>query len=121
METPHPFHERCLEFSAGILVLTSELRKNRSLGSIADQLIRSGTSVGANTQEARSAESRADFVHKIQVALKELRETGYWLALIEKSKLLKYPSLDALRRECNELTAMLVASVKTAKRNSGNI
>src|SRR5262249_48192762 len=113
---PHPFHERCLEFSARILRMVRELRRDPTLRSIADQLLRSGTSVGANTQEARSAESNADFIHKLHIALKESRETGYWLALIDKSGLLKTPELSALRQECNELTAMIVSATKTAGR-----
>jgi four helix bundle protein len=112
--TSHPFHERCLAFSASILCLVRELRRDPTLRSIADQLIRSGTSVGANTQEARSAESKADFIHKVQIALKEARETGYWLALIEKTGFLKNPLLQTLRQECHEITAMLVAAVRTA-------
>jgi four helix bundle protein len=95
--------------------VTYLVRKNAMMRPIADQLLRSGTSVGANTQEARSAESTADFVHKLQIALKEIREAGYWLTLIQQSRLILDPSLPALCKECNEITAMLVASVKTAK------
>jgi four helix bundle protein len=111
----HPFHDRCLEFSLAVLRLVHQVRGNSTLRPIADQLLRSGTSVGANTQEARSAESTADFIHKIQIALKECREAGYWLTLIYKSNLIEDPSLPALCKECNEITAMLVSSVKTSK------
>jgi four helix bundle protein len=82
---------------------------------LADQLLRSATSVGANTQEARSAESTADFIHKLQIGLKELREADYWLTIIEKAEVLKNPALSALKKESHELTAMLVAAVKTAR------
>lgn len=112
------FHERCLDFGVAILRLTSALRQISDLKSIAEQLSRSATSCGANAQEARSAESRADFIHKMHIALKEMRESGYWLALIMESALVQEPGLEALRRECSELTAILVASVRTAQANA---
>jgi four helix bundle protein len=118
MHSTLPFHERCIGFSAGILRLAVDLRKNQDLRTFSDQILRSGTSVGANAGEARSAESRADFIHKMQIALKELRETAYWLALIQKSGLIEYPAVSDLRKECSELTAILVVSVRTAKQNS---
>jgi four helix bundle protein len=117
MNSTRQFHERCLEFSVGVLRLTSSVRKNPNLGFIANQLQRSATSGGANAQEARSAESRADFIHKLHIALKELRETGYWLTMLEKTISLPWPEMPFLRQECNELTAILVASIRTARAN----
>jgi four helix bundle protein len=77
------------------------------------QIVRSATSAGANYQEARHAESRADFVHKIGVAAKELGETLYWLRLLDKLGLL--PTGSGLPREADELIAILVASARTAR------
>ena len=117
MERRIEFQQRCLRFSAEVLRLVVQLPKNQTTRVISDQLLRSGTSVGANVREARAAESRADFVHKLQIALKEVGETGYWLELIALAKLLEGPALDSLTREANEIGAILGKSVITAKRN----
>jgi len=118
MEKPMGFQQRCIRFSAQVLQLTSVLPKSLASRTIADQLLRSGTSVGANAHEARSAESRADFIHKMQIALKESRETQYWLALIQQAKLLETVRIDPVLQECNEITAILAQSVITAKKNA---
>jgi four helix bundle protein len=78
-------------------------------------MIRAGTSAGANFQEARGAESRADFVHKMQVVLKELRETEYWLRLLQETKLVPSSLLAAPLAEVDELIRIVVKSVITAK------
>jgi four helix bundle protein len=109
------FQDKFLDFGAEIVALVSVLPRTTPGRQIADQLLRSGTSVGANVNEAQSAESRADFIHKLQIALKEIRESGYWLALIEKSKLLENSSLARLAEHCEQLTAILARSVITAK------
>ncbi len=79
-----------------------------------EQLARCATSSAANYAEARSAESRRDFVHKMQLCLKELRETSVWLELLDR--LDRAHDVGSLQRECNELTAIFVASIKTARR-----
>jgi len=109
--------ERSLVLGVGVIeylrqnneVLT---KKNR------EQLVSSGTSVGANLAEARSAQSRADFISKLEIALKEARETDYWLTILYKTSKNPDVSLRYLLKECDEITAMLVASVKTAKANA---
>ena len=113
------FQEKYLDFGAEIVALVSLLPRTTPGRQIADQLLRSGTSVGANVHEAQSAESRADFVHKLQIGLKEIRETAYWLALGEKSNLLKSDASTRLRSRCEELTAILARSVITAKAKGG--
>ena len=85
---------------------------------VIDQLAKSGTSVGANLHEAQAAESRADFIHKLQIALKEARETRYWLALIQRAEWITDPLLGRLCQEALEISAILAKSVLTAKRNS---
>jgi len=82
------FRERCTNFSADVVRLVPFLRHSVDGKHIADQVLRSATAIGANVHEARGAESRADFIHKMQMALKEARESCYWLALIQKSGLL---------------------------------
>ena len=111
------FRERCTIFSAEIVALVAALPRTTAGKHIADQLLRSGTSVGANVHEARGAESRADFIHKMQVALKEARETHYWLSLVQKSGFAKGESQERLVRECDELAAILARSVMTARAN----
>jgi four helix bundle protein len=78
------------------------------------QVVRSASGGGSNYNEARSAESRADFVHKVSIAAKETRETHYWLQLMQEAELIEEP-LDELIDEANQLVAILTQSVKTAK------
>ena len=108
--------ERLLDFGIAALRLASGLPKDPAGRHVAIQLIRSATGGGANYEEARAAESRDDFVHKIGVAAKEIRETNYWLALIERSGWGADPS--GLIREAGELSAILGASARTARANA---
>jgi len=80
------------------------------------QVLRSGTSVGAQYREARRARSDAEFVSKIQSALQELEETAYWIELLAESEIVAADKLSQLQAETNELTAMLTASVRTVKK-----
>jgi four helix bundle protein len=109
---------RLLELAAGCTKLSNRLSRTAAGRHVAGQLVRSATSGGAKYQEACGAESRADFVHKLQVALKELRETDYRLRLTEASALLPATELSPLLKELDELTRILVKSVLTAKSRS---
>ncbi len=109
------FDERYLAFGAEILKLLPQLPQNKVGAHVGDQLFRSGASVGAHLQEARGAESRADFVHKMSMALKEAREARYWLALTERAKILPGEAMGGLLREAGEMVAILSQSVITAK------
>ncbi len=109
--------KRLLAYAIEVIRLTQAMPKTMAGRVIAKQVLRSGTSAGANYREAKGAESRADFVHKLQVVIKELRETDYWLTLARESRLLPPAQLDGALRECSELTAMAVRSVVTVKRN----
>jgi four helix bundle protein len=106
--------ERLLSFAVAVIRLTKRLPNDTAGRHVTSQILRSATSSGANYEEARAAESRDDFVHKIGVALKELRETLYWLALIQRSGWTEV-DLDPLIREAQELCAILGASRRTAK------
>jgi four helix bundle protein len=117
MEKKERYQDKFLDFGAEIVALVSQMPRTTPGRQIADQLLRSGTSVGANVNEAQSAESKADFVHKLQIGLKEIRETGYWLALVTKSHLVQDASLPILSKRCEELTAILARSVITVKQN----
>ena len=115
---PASFHDRCLLLGVGVFKALVSVRRTHASRDILDQLIRSGASIGANANEARGAESRADFAHKLGIALKEARETVYWLAFVELAGISSDPALPKLRSECDELIAILVKSITTAKRNS---
>jgi len=107
--------ERLLDFGVNVVRLTVKLNRTAALRHIGNQLMRSATSCGANYEEACAAESKADFVHKMQVVLKELRESLYWLKLVKKAG----PSLDGelqpILREAHELANIFAKSVITAK------
>jgi len=115
MPQKYDLEERLLEFSVRIIKLVEPLPSTRTGNHIAGQLLRSGTSPYPNHGEAQAAESPKDFVHKLRVSLKELRETQRWLRLIEKVPLLKNPKiLEELLTETEELIKIFVASIKTA-------
>jgi four helix bundle protein len=107
--------ERLLDFAVGIIALAAALPKNPAGRHIAGQIVDSGISVGAHYEEARGAESRADFLHKLGIALKECRETRYWLKVIDRAKLASGGSLRELLAEADELCAILGQSILTAK------
>ena len=93
--------DRLLDFAAGIIKLTPQLNRTAIGRHISGQLIKSGTSSGANYEEACGAESKADFIHKLQIVLKELKESRYWLRLIERASLISgnRVGLEALLQE----------------------
>jgi four helix bundle protein len=107
--------ERLLEYGARIIKLVESLPNTLVGRRVADQLLRSGTSAGANYEEAQGAESKDDFVHKLQIALKELWESNYWLRLLVKSGTISAERMDDLLDESNQLRAILSKSVATAK------
>ena len=108
--------ERLIDFAVRIIRTAESLPKTRAGNHIAGQLIRCGTSPAPNYGEAQGAESRSDFIHKMKVSLKELRETRIWLLMIVKANLIKPMSkLEPLINENNELISIFVTSVKTAK------
>ena len=118
----YDLEERLLVFSVRIINIVEALPNTRAGNHIAGQLIRCGTSPAPNYGEAQSAESRNDFIHKIKIVLKELRETNVWLNIIERKKLIKdnTNNLHALIVECNELISIFVTSVKTARKSKGS-
>lgn len=110
--------ERLIALAVRIIRTAESLPKTKVGNHIAGQLVRCGTSPAPNYGEAQSAESRSDFIHKIKICLKELRETRVWLLMIVKANLIKPASkLEPLINENNELISIFVTSVKTAKQN----
>lgn len=112
---PHPLREKSYRFALRIIQLCAQLDAKKSF-TISKQLLRSGTSIGANTEEAQQAQSRADFISKYSIALKEAVETEFWLRLIYDSKLLLVqPSYFT---DVKELQRLLTACIKSAKQNA---
>jgi len=111
--------ERLIEFSVLIILITENLFTTKAGNHIAGQLVRSGTSPALQYGEAQSAESRNDFIHKLKILLKELRETMVGLKIIKRVPLTKKLDLvDNGLNECNELISIFVKSIETAKRNN---
>ncbi|MBR2491418.1 MAG: four helix bundle protein [Ruminiclostridium sp.] len=105
-----------LDFSVDIINLVKYLKANRET-IISNQIGRSGTSIGANIHEAQYAQGKRDFISKLEIALKEASETGYWLELLRKTNYIDEQSYKELSAKCTSLRVMLVASCRTAKAN----
>lgn len=115
---PKDLNERLIDFAVAIITVADSLPNTRAGNHLAGQMIRSGTSPALNYGEAQSGESRKDFVHKMQVVLKELRETMNALKIIIGAKMLKDTLfLEKGLKENDELIAIFVTSINTAKRN----
>ncbi len=107
-----------ISYAVRVIALSEALPDTRAGKHIASQILRSGTSPAPNYGEALSAESKADFIHKLKISLKELRETEVWLKMIEKAELIQPPSkLQSLIQETDELIAILFTSVGTAMKS----
>ena len=110
--------ERLIDFAVRVIRLAESLPKTKVGNHVCGQLIRFGTSPAPNYGEAQAAESRSDFVHKMKICLKELRETRVWLVMIVRANLVKSASkIDELLDETNQLVSIFVTSIKTAKEN----
>ena len=109
--------ELSMDFSVDIIHLVRHLKSNHE-SIISNQIGRSGTSIGANIHEAQYAQSRKDFISKLEIALKEASETGYWLELLHRTNYLDDQSFKALSSKCASLRVLLIKSCKTAKENS---
>jgi len=108
--------DKSFRFALKIVSLNQELVKNKKYV-IARQLLKSGTSIGANIEEATAAQTKKDFIAKMAIASKEARETKYWLRLLKHSKLIK-TDFDSYLKEINDIVNILTAIVKTAQRNT---
>lgn len=116
--TKFNLEERLLEFAARIIRVSESMKRSRAGNHIADQLLRSGTSPFGHHGEAEGAESRDDFIHKLKVCYKELRESRRWLRLVQKAELIARPTLlESLLNEADELVRIFASSIRTAQRN----
>lgn len=105
-----------MDFAVSIIQLVKQLKAKRE-SIISNQIGRSGTSIGANIREAQYAHGKADFIAKLQIALKEANETGYWLELLYRTGYLSESEFKTLDSACTSIRVMLITSVKTAKDN----
>ena len=105
-----------MDFAVEIINLVKHLKMNKE-SIIANQIGRSGTSIGANIREAQYAHGKADFISKMQIALKEANETGYWLELLLRTEYIDEQRYDKLNSICRSLRAMLISSINTTKEN----
>ncbi|MCL2484192.1 MAG: four helix bundle protein [Firmicutes bacterium] len=105
-----------IEFSTKIINLVRKLKENKE-NIISNQIGRSGTSIGANIHEAQYGNSKADFISKLHIALKEANETKYWLVLLRNSNYITESEYKILENDCEKIKAMLIKSLNTAKEN----
>jgi four helix bundle protein len=116
----HDLEDRLVEFATTACRLGQQLPRTPLGEHTALQLIRSSTSTFANYGEVQSAESRRDFIHKLGICLRELRESRTWLKFIKKMALASVESVDPLLRECDELLAILATSIRTARAHTND-
>ena len=109
--------DKSIAFAARIIKLHQHLIKTKKETIISKQIVRSGTSIGANINEANYGQSKADFVSKMHIALKETAETEYWLKLLTMSEYITEDMGQSLLKDCLEIKRMLIASINTAKNN----
>ncbi len=108
--------DRTFRFAVRIVRVSQELNENPGVGwTLGRQLLRSGTSIGANVEEAQAGQGRADFISKYSIARKEARETHYWLRLAVAAEILSEARLADLMSECDELIAILTSIIKKAR------
>jgi four helix bundle protein len=111
--------EQSMEFSVDIIKLVRRLKADHE-HIISNQIGRSGTSIGANIHEAQYAQGKKDFVSKLEIALKEASETGYWLELLNRTGYIAHDEYKRLSSKCAGLRILLIASCKTVKENMNN-
>jgi four helix bundle protein len=116
--TRYDLQDRLIEFGAVCVALVEELPSSRAGSHVAGQLLRCSTSPFANYGEALGAESRRDFIHKLRLCLKELRESQAWLRFVERTHLADADRVKHLIAECDELIAIMVSSTRTASKAS---
>ena len=106
------------QFAVDVVNLCTEIKEHRKSNVLLNQLLRSGTSIGANIHEANYAASKADFINKFQIALKECYETDYWLGLFKDTRMITTTEYDNLYGQCSKIRKLLISSVTTAKSNA---
>lgn len=114
-------HTKSYAFALRMIRMTKFLRDDKQEYVLSKQILRSGTAIGALIRESEFAQSRADFINKLSVALKEANETDYWLNLMKDSNYIDNSSFESMITDCGELIALLVSSIKTVKNNLNGV
>lgn len=109
-------YEKSFQFAVRIVNLCKYLQTEHKEHVLSKQILRSGTSIGANVAEAQQAQSKPDFVSKLSIALKEAKETDYWLRLLHATEYLRNAQFDSIISDCDEIESLLVSIVKTSKK-----
>ena len=105
------------QFAVAIVNLATQVKEKRKGNILLNQLLRSGTSIGANIHEANYASSKADFVNKLQIALKECYETDYWLSIFKETNIIAENEYKDMFAKCSKIRKILISSITTAKSN----
>ena len=103
------------QFAVDVVNLCSDIKENRKSNVLLNQLLRSGTSIGANIHEGTYASSKADFINKFQIALKECYETDYWLGFFKETNLISENVYSDMHDKCSKIRKLLTVSINTAK------
>lgn len=103
------------QFAVEMVNLCADIKENRKSNILLNQVLRSGTSIGANIHEANYAASKADFINKLQIALKECYETDYWLGLFKDTYMITEEEYKSMFAKCSKIRKLLIASITTAK------
>ena len=112
---PSPLRDKSASFAKSVILATRAMRENHIESALTNQLLRCGTSIGANIHEAQFAQGKRDFIAKLEIALKECNECDYWLNLLKETDSIDEFSFQDLYNQCMELRRMLVSSITTAK------
>ncbi len=113
----NPLRDKSYKFALRTVKLYKHLSEDKKEFVLSKQILRSGTSIGANIAEGSQAQSKPDFIHKLSIALKEAFETDYWLCLLRDGEFITEKQSESLIIDCNELQKILTSSIKTAKLN----
>ena len=108
-------YEKSMEFAIRIVKLSEYLQSEKQEHVMSKQVLRSGTSIGANVREASYGQSKKDFTSKMSIALKELSETEYWLELLTRTEYITTEQYDSIKKDCSEVAKLLISIVKTSK------
>ena len=105
------------QFAIDIVKLCADIKENKKGNILLNQLLRSGTSIGANIHEANYASSKADFINKLQIALKECYESDYWLDIFKETDIISKVTYEEMYKKCSKIRILLIKSLNTAKEN----
>lgn len=111
--------QKAFKFAIRVINLYKFLQENKKEFVMSKQILRSGTAIGANVNEALSSESTSDFIHKLSISAKEVRETSYWLRLLQETQFIDSNAFDSIHNECVELLKILNSIILTSKQKQG--